>query len=82
MPEMYYLRTQSQDGRIDANTPLTMKVEIAGERVDNHIPRSANLDLAASLLTLMQMGWSASKAFIILRNKAGENAKIELDRMP
>jgi len=82
MPEMYYLRTQSKNGRIDAETPLTLKVEIAGEKVDNHVPKAANFDLAVSLLTLMQMGWSASKAFIILRNKAGENAKIELNRAP
>jgi len=80
MAEMYYLR--SLNGQIDAETPLTLKVKAAGKELDNHTPDNPVLDLACALLTLMEMGWNASKAFVILCNGKGEHAKIELDRIP
>jgi len=82
--EMYYLRNQSRSGRIDANVPLKLRVEAAGKVLDNHTLDTNNsaFDLASSILALMQMGWSPTKAFIILQSKSGQNAKIELARLP
>jgi len=80
--QMYYLRSLSKDGRIDAETALTLKVSAAGKKLNTHVSNNPCEDLIAAILVLKGLGWSASKALIILRNRQGQNAKIELNRAP